>query len=180
MLMRKMMNGHRHHIIPRHMGGSDDPSNLIEVSVEEHAELHFSLYLTYGKFADWVAYHMLSGRTSESEKYRLELSNEACRGVPLTDEHKKKLSRAHKGKVIPPEVREKIKKTLTGVSHSQERTEKSRQTRMKKMGEKHKKLYTFRLDDGTLIEEYGTIKGLSRKYNIPKTSLRRRLCGTST
>jgi hypothetical protein len=36
---------HKHHIIPRHAGGSDDPSNLIEVTIEEHAKLHYDRYL---------------------------------------------------------------------------------------------------------------------------------------
>ena len=29
---------HKHHIIPKHMGGNDDPSNLIELTVEEQSE----------------------------------------------------------------------------------------------------------------------------------------------
>lgn len=32
--------GHLHHIIPKHMGESDDPDNLVELSIEEHAEAH--------------------------------------------------------------------------------------------------------------------------------------------
>lgn len=174
------MRKHKHHIVPRHMGGGNEPSNLIEVSVEEHAELHFHLYLTYGKYADWVAYHMISGRGVDSEDYRIRLSNEACKGAPLSEEHKKKLSKAHKGKSIPQEVREKIRKTLTGVKHSKDRTEKSRQTRIKTRGKVFSKLYKFTLDDGTYIEEYGTIRSLSRKYSIPRTTLTRRakVCGT--
>ena len=35
---------HTHHIIPKHVGGTDDPSNLIEHSIEEHAEAHRLLY----------------------------------------------------------------------------------------------------------------------------------------
>ena len=52
---------HKHHIIPKHRGGTDDPSNIIEVSVEEHAELHLAEYLTYGLKEDWLAYRGLSG-----------------------------------------------------------------------------------------------------------------------
>lgn len=40
---------HIHHIIPKHMGGSDDPANLTELSVEEHAEAHRLLYEQHGQ-----------------------------------------------------------------------------------------------------------------------------------
>lgn len=49
------------------MGGTDDPGNLMEVSVEEHAELHFDLYTKYGKWQDWVAFHCLSGQIDNEE-----------------------------------------------------------------------------------------------------------------
>ena len=39
---------HFHHIIPKHLGGSDDPSNLIRLTVEEHAEAHRKLYEEHG------------------------------------------------------------------------------------------------------------------------------------
>ena len=35
---------HNHHIIPKHMGGSYDPSNLVRLTIEEHAEAHKTLY----------------------------------------------------------------------------------------------------------------------------------------
>jgi hypothetical protein len=31
---------HKHHIIPKHMGGTDDSDNLVELTIEEHAEAH--------------------------------------------------------------------------------------------------------------------------------------------
>ena len=58
---------HVHHIVPKHAGGTDDPSNLIEVTVEEHAELHFARYLQYGELGDWVAAMGLSGQISSAE-----------------------------------------------------------------------------------------------------------------
>lgn len=47
---------HKHHIIPRHAGGTDDPDNIVELTVEEHAEAHRILYEQYGKIQDKVAW----------------------------------------------------------------------------------------------------------------------------
>jgi hypothetical protein len=58
---------HYHHIVPKHAGGTDDPSNLIKVTVEEHAELHFARYLEYGQMGDWLAAFSLSGQISHAE-----------------------------------------------------------------------------------------------------------------
>ena len=43
------------------MGGSDDPSNLIEFSIEEHAEAHRQLFEKYGKWQDEIAWKSLAG-----------------------------------------------------------------------------------------------------------------------
>jgi hypothetical protein len=58
---------HKHHIIPKHMGGSDDPSNIIELSVEEHSQAHLKLYEQYGKKEDLCAHYMLSGKSQDPE-----------------------------------------------------------------------------------------------------------------
>lgn len=65
---------HTHHILPRHAGGNDDPSNLVELSVEEHALMHKKLFEEYGRLQDKVAWLMLSGRTEEGELARIELA----------------------------------------------------------------------------------------------------------
>ena len=62
---------HKHHMSLNIEVGQIDPSNLMEVTIEEHAELHLAEYLTYGLPADWVAYHMLSGQTEEGERARI-------------------------------------------------------------------------------------------------------------
>lgn len=49
------------------MGGSDDPSNLIELTVEDHAEAHRRLYEEHGKIEDKVAWLALSGHITKSD-----------------------------------------------------------------------------------------------------------------
>ena len=65
------MTRHIHHIIPKHMGGSDHPSNLIELTVEEHAEAHRKLYEEHGNEYDHIAWRMLSGQIPVTEATRL-------------------------------------------------------------------------------------------------------------
>ena len=77
---------HRHHIIPRHAGGTDEPSNFVEVTVEEHAELHFARYLELGEVGDWLAFQALSGQAS-SEWWELK-SSLGFRGRNHSDEAK--------------------------------------------------------------------------------------------
>lgn len=56
-----------HHIIPKHAGGTNDPSNLISLTVEEHADAHRILYEQYGRIEDKVAWLSLTGAISKQE-----------------------------------------------------------------------------------------------------------------
>lgn len=86
---------HLHHIIPRHMGGTDAPSNLVELSIEEHAEAHRLLYEQYGRIEDKRAWMGLAKMMTGEE-----IIKEILR-QPKTEEHKRKISEAHKGKPKP-------------------------------------------------------------------------------
>lgn len=77
------MKKHKHHILPRHMGGSDDPSNLIELTVEEHAHAHKVLFETHGHEYDRIAWLALSGQLSMSESAQLAQLEGARRGSSL-------------------------------------------------------------------------------------------------
>ena len=55
------MKTHKHHIIPKHAGGTDEPSNFVELTVAEHAEEHRRLYEQHGKVQDKVAWLGLAG-----------------------------------------------------------------------------------------------------------------------
>ena len=67
------MSSHKHHIIPRHMGGSNHTSNIVVLSVEEHAGAHRKLYEEHGKWQDKIAANMLSGQI-KSDDVRREIS----------------------------------------------------------------------------------------------------------
>lgn len=79
-----MMNRtHIHHIVPKHMGGTDDPSNLIELSIEDHAKAHEYLYKKYGLWQDKLAWKMLSGQIKASEASKLAQKIGAYLGAKL-------------------------------------------------------------------------------------------------
>lgn len=58
---------HKHHIMPRYRGGSDDPSNLVEVSVVQHAMWHFCNYQLWGAPEDRLAWRALAGSIGKEE-----------------------------------------------------------------------------------------------------------------
>lgn len=88
------------------MGGSDDPSNLIELTIEEHAKAHFDLWKKFGRIEDKIAWECLSGRNL-SEEERIILSKSGFEKF-LLDESK------------VTKWKNKISNTLTGKIQSEE------------------------------------------------------------
>ena len=98
---------HKHHIIPKHMGGTDDPFNLIELTIEEHAEAHRILFEKYGKKEDELAWRGLTGLISKEELVKQLMflgqqkggfNNKGKIRGPQTLEHKNKIRKSCKGK----------------------------------------------------------------------------------
>lgn len=58
---------HKHHIIPKHMGGTDDHTNIIELTIDEHADAHRILYEKYGRWEDKLAWQGLSSQIGKEE-----------------------------------------------------------------------------------------------------------------
>jgi hypothetical protein len=84
---------HKHHIIPKHMGGSDDPSNLVILTREEHAQEHLKLYKKHGKKEDLGAYYLLTGQTDAAMKIACSLGGKV-QGIKNKDSgHMKKIQR---------------------------------------------------------------------------------------
>ena len=55
------------------MGGTDDPSNLVLLTVEEHASAHKLLYEQYGREQDRIAWMALSKQTEKKETIKASL-----------------------------------------------------------------------------------------------------------
>lgn len=70
---------HKHHIIPKHMGGTDDPSNLIDLTIEEHAEAHRLLWEQFQMVEDYCAWKGLSGQIGKEEIIKLLLKQNGTR-----------------------------------------------------------------------------------------------------
>lgn len=105
---------HKHHIKPRHMGGSDDPSNLIELTVQEHALAHKTLFEQHGRWEDEIAWKCLSGQITQAEAI-IESVKKANTGRKHTLEQKQARSQRMNGsgnhfygKTHDTEARQKI------------------------------------------------------------------------
>ncbi len=72
--MERVVYYETHHIIPRCMGGSDDPSNLVKLTFEEHKEAHRVLCEQYPEHKGLkVAYLFMCGQTEDARKARQRL-----------------------------------------------------------------------------------------------------------
>ena len=117
---------HIHHIIPKHMGGTDDPSNLYECSIEEHAELHFALYLEHGNWQDYIAALGLAGIIGH-EEVRRQVISEANKGKTPWNKGKKgvqngeAVGKANSARVWTPEMRKSMSEKLKGKNKGRKR-----------------------------------------------------------
>jgi hypothetical protein len=110
------------------MGGTDDPSNLIELSVEEHAEAHRLLYEQYGKWEDYYAWQGLAGIIPKQELIR-EIQKVANTGKFMSDETREKIRQANLGKKHKPETIEKNRQWHLGKKLSDETKRKIQESR---------------------------------------------------
>lgn len=97
---------HKHHIVPIHAGGSDEPSNIEYVTVKDHADRHRVLFEKYGRWQDEMAWKGLSGIIGKEELIRrinietkLGKPNYKSRGQKRSKECLDRLSKLRKGKV---------------------------------------------------------------------------------
>ena len=86
---------HFHHIVPKHMGGTDDKSNLVKLTLEEHAEAHRKLYEEHGRWQDRLAWKGLSSQITQAEAHSV-ASSLSNKGKPKSKEQREKMSETHR------------------------------------------------------------------------------------
>jgi hypothetical protein len=108
-----MKNTHTHHIIPKHMGGTNDPSNLVELTVRQHALAHKKLYKKYGKWQDKMAYESLL-----KLKPRHEITKEIQRQTGIMS----------RGRKLSKQARLNISNGMKGLKKGEEQKKKTANT----------------------------------------------------
>ena len=66
-----MIVWHKHHIVPKHAGGTDEPSNLLKCNIAMHAFMHEQRYKELGNEYDKIAAQTLRGQIGKSEAANL-------------------------------------------------------------------------------------------------------------
>lgn len=121
------------------MGGSNDSSNIVELTVEEHAEAHRILYETHGHWQDYLAWQGLTKRMNCEEVAR-EAARIANTGKYVSPETRAKISAAKKGKKHSPEHVKNNSLAQTGkVLSSEHKTKISSSLSGRTLSESHKK-----------------------------------------
>jgi hypothetical protein len=118
----KLLNNsmkHIHHILPKYLGGSDEPSNLVELTVDEHAEAHRVLYEQHGNWQDYCAWQALSGRIGQEEALRM-AQGMANKGRKRTPEQIERIKEAARKRV----ERHRVDGTLERSNQKRSQTQK--------------------------------------------------------
>jgi NUMOD3 motif len=107
---------HDHHFVPRHSGGTDDPSNIVRVTVAEHVAFHYERWVVTGDRFDEIAWKALAGQITMSEASRRAIleARERSRGQPRSEETRKKISDSSRGRIWSAESRAKVGAALRG------------------------------------------------------------------
>ena len=75
-----MIIWHNHHIVPKHDGGTDDPSNILRCNLAMHAFMHEQRYRETGNEFDNIAAKGLRSQIGKDEIIRSVLSEAGKRG----------------------------------------------------------------------------------------------------
>jgi hypothetical protein len=105
----------RHHVIPRSLGGSDDPGNLVSLTAREHFICHWLLTKIYTGEARHKminAMYIMRAEGPYQKRYESKITSRVYN--TLREEYSKYISNLNKGRVQPLEENIKQKAAQTG------------------------------------------------------------------
>ena len=140
----------RHHIIPRCLGGNNHKNNLIDLFAREHFIAHRLLVQenpdNIKLIHCWTFLARLNQGDSiyelspeEYEEAKLAFSK-LVKGVPLSEEHKKKIGKANKGRIVPNDARKAVSlanKTRIWTQESRQKMSRTLKTKSPWKGRRH-------------------------------------------
>lgn len=143
-----MSKTHRHHIIPRHAGGTDNADNIVELTIPQHAEAHQRLYEQHGRLGDKLAWLCLSGRSkdSEAESIRIQLATVGFQiflKSPESELWRKNISVTLTGKTQTSETKHKRSQSLRRAYHDHPELREAKRA----LGLKHSVAHRERMTD---------------------------------
>jgi hypothetical protein len=106
----------KHHVVPKCLGGKDDPDNLVSLTAREHYLAHLLLVKIHPKNRKLVfAAALMCSSTSRLKRSRnrqyewLKIRKiNALKGRECTAEHREKLSAAKKGRSLSDSAKQKL------------------------------------------------------------------------
>ena len=96
--------GERHHVVPKCIGGSDEPENIIKIGYREHYIAHYMLAKAYDDDRLWFAFNMMrrvcEGKSvlyEAARKYISRCVSKNNKGRKRDDEYCRAVSKRNKG-----------------------------------------------------------------------------------
>jgi hypothetical protein len=162
------------------MGGSDDPSNLVVLSVEEHAEAHRLLWEKHGLKEDYLAWKGLSGAIGKEEIIleKSKIGGFKSKGRKKSPEELKKLSDSWTVQ-RKEQLAELSKQRFTGKPKSIQHVEKMKLVKKSQEEIQRMKLTQINNNFGgkrimTPMGIFQSIKDCSRKTNVSVNTIKYR------
>jgi hypothetical protein len=111
----------KHHILPRSVGGTDDKSNLVELTAKEHFIVHMLLCkFTKGlaRRSMLYAFKAMSYYKKDGRDYKINsrIAEKLRSELKFSDEHKQKMSEKKLGRIIP--IQTKLKMSLQHIKNT--------------------------------------------------------------
>lgn len=185
-LGRQNIYTERHHIIPVCMGGDNSKENIIDLTAREHFLAHWLLWRIHKNDKLANAFYAMTRKSANQERSISYSSigyaeaKEACasatsrrfRGVPKSEEQRRRMSESAKGKSKSEEHKNNLSRSLIGKKLSEERVEKMKIYTKGGKNPRAKKVFV-RNDSLELIYTFQTITEAAIYFNVSRKKIER-------